>query len=105
MTTKSPTGSSETIQRAIRPCAVSVRTRRTQLHPVADVLGDLVDHLGGVRSGLALQPGDEGDLIEVGVLHPLGDVVQRDVERDAELLVGEWRDRAPTVTARRPPRP
>ena len=28
MTTKSPTGSSETIQRAIRPCAVSVRTSR-----------------------------------------------------------------------------
>ncbi len=94
MTTKSPTGSSETIQRAILPCAVSVRTSRRNSIRLRTVLGDLVDHLGGVRSRLALQPGDEGHLVEVGVLHPLCDDVERGVERDAELLVGE---RAPEL--------
>ena len=40
-----------------------------QLLAGADVVGHLVDHLGGVAACVALQEGDERDLLEVAALH------------------------------------
>ena len=60
-----------------------------QLHALTDRLGEPVHDLGGVAAGLALQRDDERDALEVLALHPLGDAVQRRLERHAELLVGE----------------
>ena len=92
----SATGSSDTIQRAIRPCAVSVVISRRSSMPVADVLDDLVEHLGRVAARVALQRRDERDLVEVAVLHPLDRPAEGVVERDAELLV---RDHAPELAS------
>ena len=60
-----------------------------QLLPLADALGDAVEHLGCVSSGLALHRRDERDLLQVAALHALDDAVERVLERDAELLVGD----------------
>ena len=62
-------GSSETIQRAIRPCAVSVAIRRRSSSRRGRSR-HLVEHVGGVRAGLALELRDERDLDDVAVLHP-----------------------------------
>ena len=59
------------------------------VHPRADVLRDLVEHLGRVAACLALDEREHGDLVDVGVLHALRGHLERLVERDPELLVGD----------------
>ena len=89
MASEQADGSSETIHRARRPCAVSVADEAPQLLPLANALRDAVEHLGRVAARLALNRCDERDLLDVAVLHALDDAVERVLERDAELLVGD----------------
>ena len=58
-----------------------------QLLAGADVVGDLVDDLGGVASRVALQEGDESDLLEVTALHARHARAECVLERHAEPLV------------------
>ncbi len=71
----------------------SLRGQRTdeapELHFRADVLDHPVEHLRRVRAHLALEPGDERDLLEVRVLHPDDDDLEGVLEIGAELLVGD----------------
>ncbi len=49
----------------------------------------LIEHLRRVAAGFALDEREDGDLVDVGVLHALRGHLERLVERDAELLVGD----------------
>ena len=60
-----------------------------QLLARADVVGHLVDHLGGVAACVALQERDESDLLEVAALHARHARAERVLERYAEPLVGD----------------
>ena len=59
-----------------------------EVHPRADVRDHLVEHLRRVAARLTLNQRQDGDLVHVGVLHPLGGHLECLVERDPELLVG-----------------
>ena len=59
-----------------------------QLSPLAHGLGDAVEDLGHVSAGLAMQLGDERDLLHVACVHADRDRAKRILERHPELLVG-----------------
>src|SRR5439155_22779702 len=59
----------------------------TELEPLADRLGDTVEHLGCVAARLALERGHQRYLLELPAVHPLDYNVQRVVDRHAKLLV------------------
>ena len=63
------------------------RDQPPQVHPRANVGCDLIEHLRRVPARLALHECEDGDLIDVDVLHALPRHLERLVERNAELLV------------------
>ena len=71
------------------PCAVSTVTSRRRSMRARMFVDHLVEHLRRVAAGLALDEREDGDLVHVGVLHPLRGHLERLVERDPELLVGD----------------
>ena len=77
------------IQRESRPCAVSVRTSRRSSIRARTVSTTRSSTSAEFDAHLALQPGDERDLVEIVVVHPLDGDLERVLERHAELLVGE----------------
>ena len=66
-----------------------MRASRRSSWRVRMLYGHLVDHLGGVTAGVALQEGDERDLLEVAALHARHARAERVLERNAEPLVGD----------------
>ena len=68
---------------------MSVRISRRSSSRSRTFVGHLVEHLGRVGARLALELGDERDLVEVAAVHPVRGDAERLVERDAELLVGD----------------
>ena len=69
-----------------------------QLDALAHGICDPVEHFRSIASGLALQAGDNRDLLELPACHPPRDAVERHVERHPQLLVG---DRPAHLTAGR----
>src|SRR6266498_723574 len=60
----------------------------TELEPRTDRVGYSVEDFCRVPTRVALQRGHESDLVEVAVVHPAGDNLQRVVQWYAQLFVG-----------------
>ena len=72
-----------------RPSAVRALTWPEQLEPLADQPADLVEHLGQVAAGRPLDDHRDHEEPDVHDRDPVGHVAQRQLDRDAQVLLLE----------------